>query len=105
LDYSLKHWEALTRCVDDGAVPIDNNWMENRIWPWTLGLSSWMFSGSICSGQRASAVMTLIQSAELNGEDLCAYQRDVLPQLSAQKNNSIGDLLPNNGKPATPDTV
>jgi len=50
-------------------------------------------------------VMTLIQSAELNGEDLCAYQRDVLPQLSAQKNNSIGDLLPNNGKPATPDTV
>ena len=26
LDYSLKRWEALTRYLDDGAVPIDNNW-------------------------------------------------------------------------------
>lgn len=25
LDYSLKRWIALTRYLDDGAVPIDNN--------------------------------------------------------------------------------
>jgi len=25
LDYSLKRWEALTRYLDDGRVPIDNN--------------------------------------------------------------------------------
>ncbi len=25
LDYSLKRWEALTRYLDDGHVPIDNN--------------------------------------------------------------------------------
>ena len=25
LDYSLKRWVALTRYLDDGAVPIDNN--------------------------------------------------------------------------------
>jgi hypothetical protein len=33
LDYSLKRWEALTRYLDDGAVPIDNNWVENQIRP------------------------------------------------------------------------
>ncbi len=27
LDYSLKRWEALTRYLDDGHVPIDNNWL------------------------------------------------------------------------------
>jgi hypothetical protein len=27
LDYSLKRWEALTRYLDDGHVPIDNNWV------------------------------------------------------------------------------
>jgi hypothetical protein len=26
LDYSLKRWTALSRYLDDGAVPIDNNW-------------------------------------------------------------------------------
>lgn len=29
LDYSLKRWMALSRYLDDGAVPIDNNWVEN----------------------------------------------------------------------------
>lgn len=30
LDYSLKGWVALTRYLDDGAVPIDNNQVEVR---------------------------------------------------------------------------
>jgi transposase len=30
LDYSLKRWVALTRYLDDGAVPIDNNQVEVR---------------------------------------------------------------------------
>ena len=29
-DYSLKRWAALSRYLDDGAVPIDNNWAEVR---------------------------------------------------------------------------
>jgi hypothetical protein len=33
LDYSLKRWVALTRYLDDGAVPIDNK-VENQIRPW-----------------------------------------------------------------------
>lgn len=28
LDYSLKRWGALARYLDDGAVPIDNNWVK-----------------------------------------------------------------------------
>lgn len=34
LDYSLKRWAALTRYAEDGAVPIDNNAVENQIRPW-----------------------------------------------------------------------
>jgi hypothetical protein len=34
LDYSLKRWAALSRYLDDGAVPIDNNWSDNQIRPW-----------------------------------------------------------------------
>jgi transposase len=33
LDNSLKHWPALSRHLDNGAVPIDNNWAGNQIHP------------------------------------------------------------------------
>ena len=99
LDYSLKRWTALTRYLDDGAVPIDNNWVENQIRPWALGRSNWMFAGSLRSGQRAAAVMTLIQSAKLNGHDPYAYLKDVLTRLPTQKNHAINELLPHNWTP------
>jgi len=100
LDYSIKRWKALTRYLDDGAVPIDNNWVENQIRPWALGRSNWLFAGSLRSGQRAAAVMTLIQSAKLNGHDPYAYLKDVLTRLPTQKNNAIDELLPHNWKTA-----
>ena len=99
LDYSLKRWTALTRYLDDGAVPIDNNWVENQVRPWALGRSNWLFAGSLRSGQRAAAVMTLIQSAKLNGHDPYAYLKDVLTRLPTQKNNAIDELLPHNWTP------
>ena len=100
LDYSIKRWTALTRYLDDGAVPIDNNWVENQIRPWALGRSNWLFAGSLRSGQRAAAVMTLIQSAKLNGHDPYAYLKDVLTRLPTQKNHAIDELLPHNWAPA-----
>lgn len=30
IDYSLNHWEALSRFLLDGEVPIDNNHLESR---------------------------------------------------------------------------
>jgi len=47
IDYSLKRWDALTRYLDDGNVPIDNNWIENQIRPWALGRKNWLFAGSL----------------------------------------------------------
>ena len=46
IDYSLKRWAALVRYLDDGNLPIDNNWVENQIRPWALGRSNWLFAGS-----------------------------------------------------------
>ncbi|MBP1193488.1 hypothetical protein JOE39_001467 [Pseudomonas sp. PvP100] len=65
LDYSLKRWAALSRYLDDGAVPIDNNWAENQIRLWALGRKNWLFAWSLRSGKRAGAIMSLIQSARL----------------------------------------
>jgi len=94
IDYSLNRWTALTRFLEDGAVPVDNNWIENRIRPIALGRSNWLFAGSLRGGQRAAAAMSLIQSAKLNGHDPYHYIKDVLGRLPTQPASRIEELLP-----------
>ena len=101
IDYSLGRWPALTRFLDDGNLPIDNNWVENRIRPIALGRSNWLFAGSLRAGKRAAAVMSLIQSARLNGHDPYRYLKDVLERFPTQPASRIGELLPHNWTPAT----
>ncbi len=101
LDYSLKRWEALTRYLYDGGVPIDNNWVENQIRPWAIGRNNWLFAGSLRAGQRAAAVMSLIRSAQLNGHEPHAYLKDVLTRLPTHRNSDIASLLPHRWKPLT----
>ena len=102
IDYSLKRWVALTRFLDDGDLPIDNNWVENRIRPIALGRQNWLFAGSLRAGKRAAAIMSLIHSAKLNGHDPYAYIRDVLERLPTQSASRIGELLPHRWQAVTP---
>jgi transposase len=76
------------------------NWVENRIRPIALGRSDWLFAGSLRAGQRAAAVMSLIQSAKLNGHDPYRYLKDVLQRLPTQGANQIAELLPHRWVPA-----
>lgn len=99
LDYSLKRWAALTRYLDDGCVPIDNNHIEQQIRPVALGRKNWLFAGSLRAGKRAAAVMSLIQSAKLNGHDPHAYLKDVLTRLPTHPDSRIEELLPHNWQP------
>lgn len=102
LDYSLKRWDALARYLDDGRVAIDNNHIENRIRPVAQGRKSWLFAGSLRAGERAANVMSLIQSAKLNGHDPYEYLKDILTRLPTQPNSRIDELLPHNWRPEAP---
>ena len=55
---------------------------------------AWLFCGSELAGQRAAVVMSLVQSAKLNGLEPWAYLRDVLERLPTHLNSRIDDLLP-----------
>jgi len=98
-DYSLKRWTALSRYLDDGTVPIDNNHLKNQIRPWALGRKNWLFAGSLSSRKRAAALMSLIQSAKLHGHDAYAYLEDVFTRLPTQQASEIGELLPHRWQP------
>ena len=99
---SAGHREVAHRHGVNGAVPIDNNQIENLIRPWALGRSNWLFAGSLRSGKRASAVMSLIQSARMNGHDPYASLKDVLTRLPTQRAGQVTDLLPHNWQSIIP---
>ena len=101
LDYSLKRWVALTRFVNDAQLPVDNNWIENQIWLVAIGRNNWLFAGSLRAGQPSAAVMSLIQSARLNGHYPYAYLKDVLNRLATHKAIHIGELLPHRWQAST----
>jgi len=100
IDYSLKRWQALTRYIDDGDLPIDNNWVENKIRPIAIGRNNWLFAGSLRAGRRAAAVMSLVHSARMNGHDPFAYLKDVLERLPTQPASRVDELLPHRWTPA-----
>lgn len=100
IDYSLKRWSALTRYLDDGRYPIDNNRIENAIRPVALGRKNWLFVGSESAGRRAAAIMSLLATARANGHEPHAWLLDVLTRLPTTLNRNIGQLLPHRWVPA-----
>jgi transposase len=101
IDYSLSNWTALTTFLGDGAVPIDNNAAENSVRPLAVGRRNWLFVGSQLAGERAAVLMSLIESAKLNGHDPWAYLKDVFERLPTLKNRDLAQLLPHNWRPAS----
>jgi transposase len=101
IDYSLKRWAALTRYIDDGDLPADNNRIENLIRPIALGRANWLFAGSLRAGQRAAAIMSVLHTARINGHEPHAYLKDVLERLPTLPASRIDELLPYNWQPAS----
>lgn len=94
LDYTLKRWPALLRYLNDGRVPIDNNRCENCIRPVAVGRKNWLFAGSLRAGQRMASILSLLETAKLNGHDPYVWLRDVLTRLPTWPNSRINELLP-----------
>jgi hypothetical protein len=100
IDHTLGRWRALMQYLDDGNVPIDNNAVENAIRPFVLGRKNWLFVGSAEAGKRAAAILSLIESAKLNGHNAWAYMKDVFERLPTLKDRDLHTLLPHNWQPA-----
>ena len=94
IDYTLRRWAALTVHLHDARIPIDNNAVENAIRPIALGRKNWLFVGSQQAGERAATLMSLIESAKLNGHDAWAYMKDILTKLPTWPNSRLEELLP-----------
>ena len=71
-----------------------NNAAERAIRPVALGRKNCLFAGSDAGGERAADVLSLIETAKLNGLDPERYLREVLTMIADHPINRIGELLP-----------
>jgi len=94
IGYTLNHWTALNRYLDDGRLEIDNNAIERSIRPVAQGRANWLFVASERGGHAAAALYSLIESAKANGLNPYTYLRDVLTRLPVTKAKDIDSLLP-----------
>ena len=94
IDYALKRWEALTRFVDDGALEIDNNLIENAIRPSAVGKKNWLFIGHPEAGERSAVIYTLLGSCRRHGVNPFDYLKDLFMRLPASKIREIKQFTP-----------
>lgn len=99
IGYTLNHWRALNRYLDDGRLEIDNNAIERAIRPVATGRHNWLFVASERGGHATAALFSLIESAKANGLNPYAYLRDVLTRLPITKAKNIDSLLPHVWQP------
>jgi hypothetical protein len=94
--YTLRHWPGLLVFLNDGRVEIDSNVVERAIKPVTLNRKNSLFAGSDGGAQCWATVMTLIETAKLNGVNPQAWLTDVLERIVSgrTKSHELHTLLP-----------
>ncbi|MGF7009470.1 hypothetical protein J2X50_004986 [Aminobacter sp. BE322] len=77
-----------------GRIEIGSNIVERAIRPQTLGRKNRLFAGLDKGGERAAAILSLIQTAKFYGLDPEAYLRDILTRIADHPITRIDELLP-----------
>jgi transposase len=94
IKYTLAHWVALTRFLDDPDFNICNNASERAIKQFVLARKNFLFAGSDDGGRAAAIHLSLVVSAKQNGIDPLAYMTDVLTRINSLKTSELDQLLP-----------
>ena len=97
--YTLGLWPTLTTYLQDGAIPIDNNKIENAIRPFMIGRKNFLFSGSPRGAAASAAMYTLVESVKANDLEPWAYLNYLFEKLpTAKSERALIALLPQNLK-------
>jgi hypothetical protein len=94
IGYMTNRWEAFTRYLECGAIPIDNNRTEAALKYAVLGRKAWLFFGNPHGGETAATLFTLTKSCNRHRVDPFAYLRDIYTRLPTTSDSKLESLLP-----------
>jgi hypothetical protein len=101
--YTLKHWDGLTRFIDDGRIDLDSNIVERSMRPQALTRKNALFAGHDDGAENWAIVASLIETCKLNRIDPHTYLADVLSRLvNLWPNARLDELLPYAASPIMP---
>lgn len=95
LHYLSAQWPKLSRYVENGAWPIDNNLCENAIRPFVVGRRNWLFADTVAGANASANLYSLVETCKANGIDPYAYLVSLFRKLpAAQSADDFEALLP-----------
>jgi hypothetical protein len=85
LHYLSSQWPKLTRFIENGAWPIDNNLCENAIRPFVVGRRNWLFCDTVAGARASANLYSLIETCKANGIEPYTYLVELFRQLPLAK--------------------
>ncbi len=83
--YLQSHWRELTRFVEDGRLPIDNNLAERGLRGPVLGRKNFYGNHSRRGAKTTSVLYSIVESCKLNKINPQKYLKDVVQDLHAKR--------------------
>ena len=87
-------WPKLRRCFDYAEVELSNNLAENSMSGIALGRKNWLHVGSIKSGPKVAAILSIIESCRRLGVPAKEYLMAVLPGLDRRLMSDVAQITP-----------
>lgn len=94
LGYARRQRVALSRFIDDGRLPLDNNISERALRREVLGRKNWLFLGSDEGARVNTIFVSLLASCQLHGIEPWAYLRDLFCLLPGWPKSRLLELAP-----------
>ena len=85
------------RFLDNGLIPLDNNYVEAHIRPFVIGRNNWTFSATPAGAHASAALYSLVETAKANGVCPQSYLTTIFKELPKAKTvDDFEKLLPYN---------
>ena len=82
LAYSINQEKYLRSFLKDGDVPMDNNYAEQAIRPFTIGRKNFLFFESVNGAKASGIIYSIVETAKANGLHVYRYLEFLLEELS-----------------------
>ena len=94
ITYSRNQREALKRFLEDGRLPIHNNFSERQLRREAIGRKNWLFVGTDEGGAVNATFVSLLASCQLHGLEPHGYLRDLFCLLPSWPKKRVIELAP-----------
>ena len=94
IGYSRNQREALKRFLEDGRLPIHNNFSERALRREAIGRKNWLFLGSDEGGETNATFVSLLASCQLHDIEPLGYLRDLFCLLPSWSSQRVLELAP-----------